>query len=416
MSISLNRRRVVITGLSVVSPLGNTIADLTHNIFSGVSGIKLLDAEFVDKLDCKIAAQAHFDPADHFSKHTYGMLDRTSQMALHTSIEAIKDASLEITDQLKPRMGVYLGTGMGGANSVEEAYIRLYRDNASRLKPFTVLMGMNNAAAAAIGLEHQLTGPNLTFSTACSSSSVAIGEASRQIRHGYADVMLAGGSESLLTFGTIKAWEALRTLAEQDVNDLTSSCKPFSADRTGMVLGEGAAMMVLESYEHAIARGATIYAEILGYGSASDSAHITKPSVDGQAITIQTAILDADIPSEAIQYINAHGTGTMLNDVTESNAIKKAFGDHAYNLSISSTKSMHGHLMGATGALEAIITTLAVYNNKLPPTINLSNPDPECDLDYVPNVAKTLPRLNYAMSNSFAFGGTGASLVFKKIN
>jgi len=228
--------------------------------------------------------------------------------------------------------------------------------------------------------------------------------------------MLAGGSESLLTFGTIKAWEALRTLAEQDVNDLTSSCKPFSADRTGMVLGEGAAMMVLESYEHAIARGATIYAEILGYGSASDSAHITKPSVDGQAITIQTAILDADIPSEAIQYINAHGTGTMLNDVTESNAIKKAFGDHAYNLSISSTKSMHGHLMGATGALEAIITTLAVYNNKLPPTINLSNPDPECDLDYVPNVSKTLPRLNYAMSNSFAFGGTGASLVFKKIN
>ena len=416
MSISLNRRRVVITGLSVVSPLGNTIADLTHNIFSGVSGIKLLDAEFVDKLDCKIAAQAHFDPADHFSKHTYGMLDRTSQMALHTSIEAIKDASLEITDQLKPRMGVYLGTGVGGANSVEEAYIRLYRDNASRLKPFTVLMGMNNAAAAAIGLEHQLTGPNLTFSTACSSSSVAIGEASRQIRHGYADVMLAGGSESLLTFGTIKAWEALRTLAEQDVNDLTSSCKPFSADRTGMVLGEGAAMMVLESYEHAIARGATIYAEILGYGSASDSAHITKPSVDGQAITIQTAILDADIPSEAIQYINAHGTGTMLNDVTESNAIKKAFGDHAYNLSISSTKSMHGHLMGATGALEAIITTLAVYNNKLPPTINLSNPDPECDLDYVPNVSKTLPRLNYAMSNSFAFGGTGASLVFKKIN
>ena len=416
MSISLNRRRVVITGLSVVSPLGNTIADLTHNIFSGVSGIKLLDAEFVDKLDCKIAAQAHFDPADHFSKHTYGMLDRTSQMALHTSIEAIKDASLEITDQLKPRMGVYLGTGMGGANSVEEAYIRLYRDNASRLKPFTVLMGMNNAAAAAIGLEHQLTGPNLTFSTACSSSSVAIGEASRQIRHGYADVMLAGGSESLLTFGTIKAWEALRTLAEQDVNDLTSSCKPFSADRTGMVLGEGAAMMVLESYEHAIARGATIYAEILGYGSASDSAHITKPSIDGQAITIQTAILDADIPSEAIQYINAHGTGTMLNDVTESNAIKKAFGDHAYNLSISSTKSMHGHLMGATGALEAIITTLAVYNNKLPPTINLSNPDPECDLDYVPNVAKTLPRLNYAMSNSFAFGGTGASLIFKKFN
>jgi len=411
-----NRRRVVITGLSVVSPLGNTIEELSKNIFSGISGIRLLDEAFVDQLDCKIAAQAKFDPADHFTKHTYNMLDRTSQMALHTSIEAIKDAGLEITEQLKPRMGIYLGTGMGGAHSMEDGYIRLYRDNASRLKPFTVLMGMNNAAAAAIALEHKLTGPNLTFSTACSSSAVAIGEASRQIRHGYADVMLAGGSEALLTFGTIKAWEALRTLAAQDQNDLASSCKPFSADRTGLVLGEGAAILVLESFQHATARGAHIYAEILGYGSASDSSHITQPSVNGQTATIQAAILDADIPAEAIQYINAHGTGTMLNDVTESNAIKNTFGAHAYDLSLSSTKSMHGHLMGATGALEAIITTLAVNTNTLPPTTNLNNPDPLCDLDYVPNIARVIPKLNYAMSNSFAFGGTGASLVFKKIN
>ncbi len=415
MSNISSRCRVVITGLSVVSPLGNTIAELSKQVFGGISGIKLLDVPFADKLDCKIAAQASFDPADHFTKHTYGMLDRTSQMALHTSIEAVKHAGLEITDQLKPRMGIYLGTGMGGAHSVEDGYIRLYRDGLSRLKPFTVLMGMNNAAASAIALEHQLTGPNLTFSTACSSSSVAIGEASRLIRHGYADVMLAGGSEALLTFGTIKAWEALRTLAAQDESDLTTSCKPFSADRTGLVLGEGAAILVLESYEHAMARGATIYAEILGYGSASDSTHITQPSVNGQAATMQAAILDADLPADAIQYINAHGTGTVLNDVAESNAIKKVFGDHAYELSVSSTKSMHGHLMGAAGALEAIITTLAVYTDTLPPTINLKNPDPECDLDYVPNAAKTLPKLNYAMSNSFAFGGTGAALVLKKI-
>jgi 3-oxoacyl-[acyl-carrier-protein] synthase II len=277
-------------------------------------------------------------------------------------------------------------------------------------------MSMNNAAASAIALEHQLKGPNQTFCTACSSSAVAIGEASRLIRHGYADVMLAGGAESLLTFGTIKAWEALRTLAEEDVNDISASSKPFSANRTGLVLGEGAAMLVLESYERAVARGATIYAEIIGYGSANDSSHITQPTVDGQATTIQASLKNAGLAPEAIQYINAHGTGTKLNDVTETNAIKAAFGSHAYKLCVSSTKSMHGHLMGAAGALEAVITTLAIQTNKLPPTINLAQPDPECDLDYVANVSKSLPKLEYAMSNSFAFGGTGASLIFKKIN
>ncbi len=411
-----SHQRVVITGLSVVSPLGNTIADLTQNVFAGVSGIKRLDTPFADQLDCKIAAQAQFNPADHFSKHAYSMLDRTSQMALHTSIEAVKDANLVISDALKPRMGIYLGTGMGGSHSIEEGYVRLYKEGLSRLKPFTVLMSMNNAAASAIASEHQLTGPNQTFSTACSSSAVAIGEAARLIRHGYVDVMLAGGAEALLTFGTIKAWEALRTLAEEDSNATGASCKPFSADRTGMVLGEGSAMVVLESLAHATTRGATIYAEIAGYGTANDSDHITQPSVIGQSATILAALKDADLPPNTIQYINAHGTGTLLNDTTESNAIKNVFGSHAYDLSVSSTKSMHGHLMGAAGALEAVITVLAQRNNQLPPTINLVNPDPECDLDYVPNVAKSLPKLEYAMSNSFAFGGTGASLIFRKFN
>jgi 3-oxoacyl-[acyl-carrier-protein] synthase II len=228
--------------------------------------------------------------------------------------------------------------------------------------------------------------------------------------------MLAGGAESLLTFGTIKAWEALRTLAEEDLDDISASSKPFSANRTGLVLGEGAAMLVLESYEHAVARGAKIYAEIIGYGSANDSSHITQPTVDGQATTIKASLKNAGLAAETIQYINAHGTGTKLNDVTETNAIKVAFGSHAYKLSVSSTKSMHGHLMGAAGALEAVITTLAIQTNRLPPTINLAQPDPECDLDYVANVSKSLPKLEYAMSNSFAFGGTGASLIFKKIN
>ncbi len=416
MAHSSKTQRVVITGLSVVSPLGNSIADLTQNAFAGISGIKRLNTPFADQMDCKIAAQTQFNPEDYFTKHTYSMLDRTSQIALHTSIEAIKDANLTIDDTLKPRMGIYLGTGMGGAQSIEDGYVRLYKDGASRLKPFTVLMSMNNAAASAIALEHELMGPNQTFSTACSSSAVAIGEACRLIRHGYADVMLAGGAEALLTFGTMKAWEALRTLAEEDINDLGASCKPFSVDRTGLVLGEGAAMLVLESYEHATARGAKIYAEIAGYGAANDCNHITQPSVKGQSATMQAALDDADLIASDIQYINAHGTGTKLNDVTETNSIKNVFGAHAYQLSVSSTKSMHGHLMGAAGALEAVITTIAVHSNTLPPTINLAHPDPECDLDYVPNVSKALPRLEYAMSNSFAFGGTGAALILKKLN
>lgn len=408
--------RVVITGLSTVSPLGNNLADLSQAVFGGVSGIKRTAVPFIEQLDCKISAQSNFNPADYFTKHTYSMLDRVSQMALHASMEAIKNANLDITDDLKPRMGIYLGTGMGCAHSFEEGYIRLYREGANRLKPFTVLMSMYNAAASAIALAHQITGPSQTFSTACSSSAVAIGEATRLIRHGYADVMLAGGSEAFLTLGSIKAWEALRTLADEDVNDIGASCKPFSVNRTGLVLGDGAAMLLLESYEHAKARGATIYAEVVGYGTTNDSNHITQPTVTGQASTMQAALNDANLSATDIQYINAHGTGTQLNDITESNAVKKVFGDHAYTLSMSSTKSMHGHLMGAAGALEAVITTLALCNKTLPPTINLAQPDPECDLDYVANTSRSLSKFDYAMSNSFAFGGTGAALILKKVH
>ena len=408
-------KRVVITGLGVVSPIGNGLTALSQQVFSGASGVKKIDAPFAEKLDCKLAAQAKFDPAEHFSKHSYSMLDRTSQMALHTSIEAVKHAGLNITEDMLPRMGVYVGTGMGGASSVEEGYVRLFKDGASRLKPFTVLMGMNNAAASAIALDLQITGPNQTFSTACSSSAVAIGEAARLIRHGYADVMLAGGAEAMITFGTIKAWEALRTLAEEDELDVRRSCKPFSLNRSGLVLGEGAAMLVLESLEHAQVRGATIIAELVGYGTANDSGHITQPSIKGQAATMQAALNDAKIAPHAIDYINAHGTGTQMNDATETAAIKQVFGAHAYKLSVSSTKGAHGHLMGAAGALEAVISLLALNKNTLPPTINLATPDPTCDLDYVPNIAKQLPYLDCVMSNSFAFGGTGATLIFKKL-
>ncbi len=409
-------RRVCVTGLSVVSPLGNTIEDLTRNMFAGKSGIDRLTAPFIDLLTCKIAAQVTFNPVDYFNKKSnYSILDRNGQMALHASIEAVKHAHLDLTCELKSRAGVYVGTGMGGALSVEDGYQTLYTKGENRLKPYTVLMCMYNSAASSIATHFAISGTNHTYSTACSSSAVAIGQAMRDIRHGYSDIALAGGTDAILSYASIKSWEAIRTLADEDSDDISASCKPFSANRSGLVIGEGAAMLVLEEYEHAKARGATIYAEIVGYGAANDYQHIAVPSVEGQAATMAAALADSGLNPTDIGYINAHGTGTVFNDITETNAIKQVFGTHAYQLSISSTKSMHGHLMGAAGALETVITLLALNNNLLPPTINLKQADPVCDLDYVANVAKPVSNLEFAMSNSFAFGGTGASLILKKI-
>jgi 3-oxoacyl-[acyl-carrier-protein] synthase II len=408
-------RRVAITGLGIISPLGNTPESFFANLLAGKSGIRRLSADFAERLDVKIAAPAEFDALQYLTKHKASGLDRVSQMALVAANQAIADARLDLAQADRSRIGVYLGTGMGGAAASEEGYIRLYRDNAERLKPFTVLMAMNSAAASQIGLEHGLSGPNLTYSTACSSSSVAIGEAFRQIRHGYADVMLAGGSEALLTYATIRAWEALRTLAKEDPNDPGASCKPFSLDRSGLVLGEGAALVVLEDLQRAQARGAKIYAELTGYGCANDCAHITSPTVEGQATVMRAALNSSTLKPEDIGYINAHGTATALNDAVETAAIKAVFGAHATKLAISSTKSMHGHLMGAAGAVEFIATLMALAQQALPPTINLKNPDPQCDLDYVPNQGRGGVALRHVMSNSFAFGGTGGVLIASKI-
>ena len=273
---------------------------------------------------------------------------------------------------------------------------------------------MNNAAAAHISIDHALRGPSLTYSTACSSSAIAIGEACRAIRHGYADLAIAGGAESLLNLGTIRAWEALRTLANEDPEDPSTSCRPFSKDRSGLVLGEGAGIVVLETEEHARARGATIYAELAGYGAASDASHLTKPSQEGQAAAMRMALADAGLDGDRIGYINAHGTATLAGDVSETAAIKEVFGPHARRLAVSSTKSMHGHLMGATGAVEFITAILALQRGSLPPTANLRVPDPECDLDYVANTARTGVTLEAVMSNSFAFGGSNAVLVARR--
>ncbi len=405
-------RRVAVTGIGILSPVGNDRETFFANLMAGKSGIKRMESDFVDALDAKIAAWIpDFDPLAHFVKNKAATMDRVTQFAVVASQQAVADAGLDLENEDRERIGVYLGTGMGGAASIEEGYVRLYRDNASRLKPFTVLMAMNNAAGAQVALELGLTGPDLTFCTACSSSSVAIGEATRQIRHGYTDVMLAGGAEALLTFGTIKAWEALRTLATEDAENPAASCKPFSADRSGLVLGEGAAMVVLEDMERAVARGAHIYAEIIGYGSSNDSAHITQPSVEGQARAMRRALADAGITPDQLDYINAHGTGTKLNDTTETTAIKEVCGS---DIPVSSTKSMHGHLMGAAGAVEFVACMMALEKQALPPTAHLVQPDPECDLDYVPNVGRNNVSVKTVMSNSFAFGGTSGVLIARK--
>lgn len=408
-------KRVAVTGMGIVSPSGSGPREFFDNLVAGRSAVTRLPATFAPRLKVRIAARVDFDADRYFAPSKQRMLDRVSQFALVAAAQAVADAGLDPGEDERRTMGVFLGTGMGGANAIEDGYATLYRDNSDRVKPFSVLLAMNNAAAAWIGSEHDLRGPNLTFSTACSSSAVAIGEAWRRIRSGDASTMLAGGAEAPLTLGTLKAWEALRTMASEDPQDAGASCKPFSLDRTGMVLGEGAAVVVLEEWEHARLRGAHIHGELVGYGLNTDVEHLTHPSVAGQSATMRLALDSAALDPGAIGYINAHGTGTLANDAVETAAIRAVFGADADRLLVSSTKSMHAHLLGAAGAVEFIATLLTLQSGTAPPTINLRVHDPECDLDYVPNAARTGLRLTAAMSNSFAFGGTNAVLVVRGI-
>ena len=410
-------RRVVITGLGIISPVGNNPAEFFDNLMAGRSGIRRLQTDFIDQLSTRIGAPVQgYNAADYFSKIKLSGIERFSQFALIAAEQAIKDANFDLTEPEKARAGVSIGTCMGGSSTVEEGYKEIFQQAHPRVKPLSVLLAMNNAAASHISIAYQLQGPNLTYSTACSSSAIAVGNAYRQIKDGYADVMLAGGSEAMLTLGAMKAWEALRTLALEDAQDPAASCKPFAKDRSGLVLGEGAAVLVLEDAEHAIRRGAHIYAEIAGYDSSSDASHITKPDATGQTRAILNALRDAKMQPQDIHYINAHGTATLAGDIEETKAIKQAFGDHAFRVPVSSTKSMHGHLMGATGAVEFMAAILALQHNAIPPTINLLQADPECDLDYVPNEARHNAELNAVMSNSFAFGGSNAVLIARRFD
>jgi 3-oxoacyl-[acyl-carrier-protein] synthase II len=341
------------------------------------------------------------------------MTDRVSQYALLASSSALSDAGIDIDLEDRQRVGISFGTCMGGIMTTESAYEDIFRKGMQRVNPFTLVKTMYNAPAAQVGLRHRLEGPSLTFSTTCSSSAVAVGEAFRQIRHGYADVMLAGGTESLLVYGSVKAWQALQILAPEFPGRASASCRPFSIDRSGTVIGEGAAVLILEELERAISRGARIYAELVGYGLANDSSHLTQPSVEGQAHAMKLALSDSGLRPEDVDYLNAHGTATRLNDVAETRAIREVFGAHASNLAISSTKSMHGHLVGAAGAMELVICALTLSHQWVPPTAHLENRDPECDLDYVPHSGRA-QTVRAAMSNSFAFGGTGAVLVVRE--
>jgi 3-oxoacyl-[acyl-carrier-protein] synthase II len=400
--------------MGLISPLGNDPGGVFDRLLAGDSGIRRLPESFNPRLASRVVAPATFDGERRFPAARLRMLDRVSQFALVACADALLDARLVPAGEDADEIGVYMGTGMGGAHSTDDGYQRVYEQHSDRVLPFSVLLAMNNAAAAWIGIEHGFRGPNITYSTACSSSAVAIGEAARRIAHGEVQVMIAGGTEAPLTFGTLKAWEALKTLAQEDAANPAASCKPFASDRTGLVLGEGAAVLVLEDAVHAERRGAHVHAEVAGYGLATDTEHITRPSVAGQAKAMTRALASADIAASDIGYINAHGTGTRANDAVETAAIKEAFGGAARGCPISSTKSMHGHLLGAAGALEFIVAILALQRGVVPPTAHLVNRDPECDLDYVAEGARAVQAPKAVMSNSFAFGGTNAVLIARR--
>ncbi len=406
-------KRVVVTGMGILSPCGNDPLTFFSNLVAARSGIGHHSRTFPEDSTPWLTGEIPPFSTAGFTPMRLNTLDRTTLIALLAARQALADANLTIDD--KTRAGVYWGTGLGGANTMEESYRQSLGHTArARLKPSTVVMTMNNAAASEISLETGFSGPAYTYSVACASAAIGIGEALRAIRNGYCDCAVAGGADSLLTLGSLKAWQALQTLARVDTANPGSSCRPFAADRSGFVLAEGAGALVLEEAGAAVARGAVIYAELAGFGSTSDASHITKPSVAGQARAMRMALADAALACEDIGYINAHGTATTAGDVSETDAIKAAFGATALRIPVSSTKALHGHVMGATGAVELIAALMALRENTLPPTAHLRMTDPACDLDYVPNTARKVAHLRAVMSNSFAFGGNNAVLIARR--
>jgi beta-ketoacyl-acyl-carrier-protein synthase II len=406
-------RRVVITGVGVFASVGKDSESFFKNLLEARSAVRRICQFDPSSLSVQIAAEVpDYNPADYFPAKRLDLLDRFSQFGLLAAQEAMKSSGIEVSEEERPRFGVVSGTGMAGVNTLDNGYFSLYANQATRLHPFTIPRMMHNAATSQICMEFGAQGPSFTTATACSSAGHAIGEAFHLIKYGRADIMLTGGCEAPITYGMIRAWESVRVLATGN-GDPSRACRPFSADREGFVMGEGAALLLLEELEHAKKRGARILAEISGYGLSSDAGHITQPSVDGPARAVRMALEEAGVAVDEVDYINAHGTGTRLNDATETQVIKRVFGEQARKLAISSTKSMHGHTMGATGAIELAAAIMATERDVIPPTANYTCPDPECDLDYVPNQAREIP-VRVAVSNSFAFGGLNAVLLVRK--
>ena len=401
--------RVAVTGFGAVCALGNSVPELTEALRAGRSGVRLVAADPVSSPVAggfPLLESAYVD----LSTPDRALFDPVTRYAMHAAREALEQGGLLDDPSLRQRTAVYLGTAMGGAHSTEEAHRDVWY-HGTRPKPLTVLSAMANAPAAHLSIRFGLTGPSLTYSIACASSAVAIGEAFRAVRDGRIDCALAGGAEACMTPVVMRAWQSMRILASVDSRSPAEACRPFSLDRSGLVLGEGAAMLVLERLHSAMARGAPVLCELLGFGCASDASHICIPSSVGQSAAILAALNDACLAKSEIGYISAHGTGTRLGDITETQAIREVFGEQASSLPVSSTKSAHGHLLGAAGALELVATIAAVRARFLPATLNLRQPDPECDLDYVPHEPRGDVRVATFMSNSFAFGGSNAVLI-----
>jgi nodulation protein E len=401
-------RRVVVTGLGVVSAIGSDVESFWSSLSSGRSGVRPIQSVDAGLLRFKNGAEVTgFDPADHFEPKQIAYIDRFAQFALVAAREAVRDSGLDLSELDRTRVAVITGSSAGGQDAMDEAFVELYRKQLPRVNPMMIPRVMSNSAASHICIEFGLHGPAFSVSTACSSANHAIGQALWLLTAGMCDIAITGGCESVFSFGFLKAWEAMRVISPD-------TCRPFSKDRSGLILGEGAGMFVLETAESASARGAPMYAEIAGFGMSADAHHITQPSADGAALAIRAALTNAAVAAEAIGYINAHGTATQANDPTETSAIRSVFGAHADRLAVSSTKSMHGHALGAAGALEGVATVLALKRRRLPPTVNFTESDPACDLDIIPNHARDT-EVEFALSNSFAFGGLNAVLAFRAV-
>jgi nodulation protein E len=403
------QHRVAITGMGVICALGNNLAETWRGLCEGKSGICTIQQVEASRLRFQNGAEVHnYQPEQYFTPGQTDLLDRFAQFALIAAREALTHSGLSLTPELAANTAIVTGSCVGGKSTEDTGYVGLYQKNTNRVHPLTIPRSMANAGASHIAMEFGITGPAFTISTACSSANHAIGQAFWMVRNGQAEAAITGGSEAPFSFGNLKAWEAMRVVSPE-------TCRPFCKRRQGLILGEGAAMFVLEPWESAVARGAQVHGEIVGFGMSSDAGHITSPTEEGPARAMNAALVDGGIDPAQVGYINAHGTGTINNDVTESRAIRKTFGDHADHVAVSSTKSMHGHALGAAGALEAVATVMALREQTIPPTANFTELDPECDLDIVQNHPRQ-SAVEFAISNSFAFGGLNAVVAFRRVS